>query len=981
MNPYRLKNVFEYLTSNNQLLKKKLKLGTSEIPIPPKRDDVTTIEAINRFSKANPRVDTTNLKPLSVKHSKEPDMKADGGRIGYNQGSSLDSAVRTVDPVQDSGNKIEEVLKAYGRYQGNRKGKPMSFSKFFELYSAENFAEGGRAGYEDGGMLVQPSDDGSRPGYNGFKDMNLKRRLDAYQNLKEDYGTEFVEKEFKKKHGTSFEKIASKKEHKGKTVTNIIDGFKKKITGFYKSKNTSPTYNEKTGHIYKTSNRFGTVYSKEPKTNQFTGKELTKNKELIANITEDAPFMSQKELIEKYKINKDTLTKIRDQNNLTFRQSYKPTGTQKKEIPYADRYTAQEKSDMYKKRKATETEEDRINARERKKKYMDKVYKEYKMEPSSRRPFDDLWKDIARSSKEGERIKLIEGPKVYSGASYDDFKTRVFLDTKTGETFNYNNLKQYLDSGKLEGVTYDSVIEPYDLKNQIAKSGLKEEIQQAYFGEKYKPPSRLRSQNTFHVHHLNGVTADPFKVQLTFALDNMGLVHNKDFNREWAKLIKENAPLSERKEYLKFVKSKITDNIAQTLDFPEVGRTRTFGEIGTNMQKLLSNEKFEVIDEKNIKNLIASLGPGTCSVFSGKKADGGRIGLATGTPNIDDCYNAATAAINSGKVPVDKADDFTQLLKRTAGLGRNIMKFGIIPEAMYVAADSLIRVGMGDTFAEAGLRASDYLLPGDQTKTAEISKVSRIFGDETGELVGRTIDYKNQLAKIQSLEDQKANFENLSDGGEFSYIGDLSGDVKNTENLLSQAKNDLDNKFKISEAEQLYAESKQEDAYDASSANSLFTNLKRKYRDSSDNLSDIETLAAPEKTQMQLNLDMLPAVPKDFMMATDDQLTNYVNRESVLSGKKLDPQVYIDEKEKLKKEFMTKGPGVYGKEQVYGTQGTFGGEPVDMTNYQPSNRFAGFKLGMASGGIASLTKTIPPESGPTPQGLPYVYNNVKKIKE
>ena len=32
---------------------------------------------------------------------------------------------------------------------------------------------------------------------------------------------------------------------------------------------------------------------------------------------------------------------------------------------------------------------------------------------------------------------------------------------------------------------------------------------------------------------------------------------------------------------------------------------------------------------------------------------------------------------------------------------------------------------------------------------------------------------------------------------------------------------------------------------------------------------------------------------------------------------------------------MTKGPGVYGKEQVYGTQGTFGGEPVDMTNYQP----------------------------------------------
>ena len=40
---------------------------------------------------------------------------------------------------------------------------------------------------------------------------------------------------------------------------------------------------------------------------------------------------------------------------------------------------------------------------------------------------------------------------------------------------------------------------------------------------------------------------------------------------------------------------------------------------------------------------------------------------------------------------------------------------------------------------------------------------------------------------------------------------------------------------------------------------------------------------------------------------------------------------------------------------------------------------AGGVANMASGGIASLTKTIPPESGPTPQGLPYVYNSVKKI--
>ena len=51
-----------------------------------------------------------------------------------------------------------------------------------------------------------------------------------------------------------------------------------------------------------------------------------------------------------------------------------------------------------------------------------------------------------------------------------------------------------------------------------------------------------------------------------------------------------------------------------------------------------------------------------------------------------------------------------------------------------------------------------------------------------------------------------------------------------------------------------------------------------------------------------------------------------------------------------------------------------------MSDYDKMNYFAdNFRLEKASGGIASLTDTIPPESGPTPHGLRYQYNNVKKI--
>jgi hypothetical protein len=96
-----------------------------------------------------------------------------GPRPMFGQGSSVDSAVRTVDPVQDSGNKIEEVLKAYELYIKNRSGKrPMKFKTFFEEYGKENFATGGQAG-----QLVSNTVDGSRPGYSGKLALKVTQAL------------------------------------------------------------------------------------------------------------------------------------------------------------------------------------------------------------------------------------------------------------------------------------------------------------------------------------------------------------------------------------------------------------------------------------------------------------------------------------------------------------------------------------------------------------------------------------------------------------------------------------------------------------------------------------------------------------------------------------------------------------------------------------------------------------------------------------
>ena len=72
----------------------------------------------------------------------------------YGQGSSVDHAVRTVNPEQDSFKKLSNVLGAYRRYRRGEKNPKINFNQFFELYSTENFAEGGRTGFDKGGPLT-----------------------------------------------------------------------------------------------------------------------------------------------------------------------------------------------------------------------------------------------------------------------------------------------------------------------------------------------------------------------------------------------------------------------------------------------------------------------------------------------------------------------------------------------------------------------------------------------------------------------------------------------------------------------------------------------------------------------------------------------------------------------------------------------------------------------------------------------------------
>ena len=953
MNPYRLKDVFNYLTSNNQLLKRKLKLGTDEIPIPPKRDDVKTIEAINRFNKANPRVDTTNLKPLSVKHSNVRQSNVNEPNEGVIQGA-FDTATR----------------------EAQSEGFPApNYEKFKARYLKRNMKA-------DGGMLVQSSDDGSRPGYKEDK-KNIYPR------------------------------------EKGTDKYKLSEAYKKSITpkGYVDVQDLIELIDNPklTQNVFTQARKF----EKNPK--KYPGRKNYVYNKIISLLGEkkvsrggDSPYAQKIFYKKPTKKQIDTLTNFIDSKILEtgtvknleildkefgkLFQGKKPKGF------FTNTLTLDKARNVFLKKygiKATDSQLARAMMR------LGQVYD------------GQLFQNDINISKNKTAANFIDKSfneiDMFSGwrsASYDAALDDISknMPKKAGDVRNFKTtLNDYIkqnypkvfkkyDINEIFSVTTSSVrgSYPYSYFVDLTKSDVNQKLLANFQGQASKAEGQI--QKAIANYRRTGNVK--FYEEALSVANKFNTVNRKKFLSD-ERVIKAGGANAVKLEIgsQQQIKDKIgfaneyykQNNLdkwkSQGIDIDaHTGKSGYVKTLGTKtVPKGVSTFTDLVqdgeVNEKQFKSLLAKIGcPGL--------ANGGRAGFDVGT----NCQMKGSQLINSGMKNASPAQvkNFAAFLNRAGNIGRGIMKFGIIPEAMFAAADSLVRMGMGDTFKEAGLKATDYLLPGDQTKAAEISKVSRIFGDETGELVGRTIDYKNQLAKIQSLEDQKANFENLSGGGEFDYIGDLTGDVNNVEKQLIQARNDLDNKFKISEAEQLFAESKQDDAYDASKATSFLSNLKRKYRDSSDNLSDVETLAAPEKTQMQLNLNMLPNFTETMKDPEIKKDLDYVNlpekniREYFTTqGTPEEIDSFLQYQKDLKDAYSLNNlSNTFGKEQVYGTQGTFGGEPVDMTNYKPNpNRFEGFKLGMASGGIASLTDTIPPKSGPTPHGLPSLMKRGIKIKE
>ena len=429
----------------------------------------------------------------------------------------------------------------------------------------------------------------------------------------------------------------------------------------------------------------------------------------------------------------------------------------------------------------------------------------------------------------------------------------------------------------------------------------------------------------------------------------------------------------------------------------EGGKKVGFKNIEYNSKKGASNivdrGLFKVLGKKaNIKNLIAS-------ISSDPKCQG--MFNEGGSTNLDFCFREGQKAINSGKIAKGaQGRNLSKLLNSVltkSGTGlRAVMKFGIIPEALFLGAESLIRLGMGDTLDEAITRSTGYFRPGDQTREADTSMLTRLIGPENAKTALRVRDYEQSLNNLSSAKQKRDSNQSVLSEDPYSYTSnvDSTKQLEIDNERVKQAERDLIFKFRP-EAERDQAARLELEAADRFGTKSVFKKFKENAKKQNVDDDDFEQISAPEITQKDLNKRM-----GDPVYSIDDIANSNITDEILNDIRKQYKNPNITKQQIFKE--IRKNPnfnknifkGLFeearknssNQEQLFGASGKFFGDSIlnpqkeGMDRMRKLMNIPGVKgvADMATGGIANLTRTIAPKKGPQSEGLAYFMKNGKK---
>ena len=348
------------------------------------------------------------------------------------------------------------------------------------------------------------------------------------------------------------------------------------------------------------------------------------------------------------------------------------------------------------------------------------------------------------------------------------------------------------------------------------------------------------------------------------------------------------------------------------------------------------------IDEQQFKKLVATLSKDPRCQTRGFKNQGGRVGFQDGSASLDVCFRGGIDNINRG-LPNPTAAQARNFGK-VAAFGRGVIKFGVLPEALFLAGESVIRMGMGDTLPEAILRASEYLLPFNQTKIADRMMLSRTVGPKTAELILKANELRGFEDRIQNLENEKQFTGILTDDGfDDNFFGQTKVEQENAIQNQIDALNNLRKKYgSLTESQFQFADMQAQEAEDIKTSRALFPKLLAKAR-SVDIASD-DPLAEGIKETINLDLKMLPSrferqINLDVRDPVYDRLVNTPKQElsNFYKGQELE-NILRDKKfiEDYRKETVSEAAALNPEAMFSASTGLPFGEPLDKgVSYTP----------------------------------------------
>lgn len=509
-----------------------------------------------------------------------------------------------------------------------------------------------------------------------------------------------------------------------------------------------------------------------------------------------------------------------------------------------------------------------------------------------------------------------------------------FNGTLMTEHPDFKNAKKYIDIANRAKLAPNKVIKDLLIKGGVTNDRITlNNLLQYMLNEKGVEPTK----RALVLHHKGGVALNPTRdFQILNTALNSNIVRVESVMRADPKNI-----TPKNIQFLKDAGASIT------IDGKTYGSGPKTAIGGFKQAEQFVQNKLESFEEKDFKNLKKYVEKIGCTGL----AVGGRVGFETGK----DCYLKGVEKINSGKIAKGaEARNFAKFANQAYKLGRGVLKYGIVPEAIFIGAESLVRMGMGDTLTESLQSATSYLPGGTAREDAATrSRLEKSLGKEGAAILSNVRNYQDKNDKLQSLLNNKELDLAMSSAEGADVQQQIEDKYKP---LIAKAEDEAKRSTvfepEIAKAEEL--EATREDVLGVKNPLKKFIrgNIGREIQPDESLLS--YDLSFPEITQKDLNKRVYTDeqyYPRELMQLSNDQIRRAFPE---------DAQAIIDYKESIRQLPMSS----FDYEQLQGFN-----IPETISRRYKYDFVPAEQGTFASGGLASLTRTIPPKRGPNYQGL------------